>query len=847
MKTEYHRLLSRQIRRHLNQHGPSDPLSPEIERLLEAISQTYETNDTERRFLEHTISVNSEELNSANASIREKNESLRELLEERSKLLESRTEENEEMLHLLHQYRSAMDQSLIVSITDTKGIITYVNDNFCLISGYVREELIGQPHNIVRHPQSDRTLFAQLWKTIQSKQIWKGVIANRKKNGEKYYVRATILPLLDKNGRILEYMALREDITSQIIYQEQLQLQQERISSIFNTQENIVLIVDEVLGIVDANRRFFETFGFDSIDTYRGAHCSFGELFVKKEGFLYPLETQNEAEWFNALSEQLPLNPMLCRESGDTEQIIKLHITPIILEHRPHHLVTLVDVTELETARAKAQIAEQAKSQFLATMSHEIRTPMNGISGFVQLLGHTRLDEKQKRYIELIGRSMESLMQIINDVLDFSKIESGQLELELLPCNLFTEIESAFLLLSEKAREHRIHYAFHIDERIAECVVIDVLHLKQVLINLLSNAIKFTPDEGHVALHVTLESTNSTHEELLFSVVDSGIGIPKERQEKIFQPFAQADSSTTRRFGGTGLGLSISTSLVAHMGGTLKVRSQEHHGSTFYFALEAERCTQKPTLKEHLQRCRVTLIESPTFSNLNNVASLLEHFGVAFERIAVSDLAQIPDDSDVLLITSERSILKPYTLARCILMDTKAQEEDANDHLFIINRFESCPSTLYNTLLRLNLIQTPPSQPTTIDSVSLDILVAEDYEINRMLIEELLGGYSGIRVTFAHDGFEAVEAALARPYDLILMDINMPNLGGIEATARIRAHLGDALPIVALTANALEGDRERFLAAGMNDYLSKPLSFEEFDASFAPMPKRLNQPHRPLR
>ncbi|MBN2895098.1 MAG: PAS domain S-box protein [Campylobacterales bacterium] len=590
MKHELHRLLLRQIKRHLGKNQHSDQFDPHLQELLEAISQTYETNDRERRFLEHTISVNTEELNSANARIHETNESLRTLLDERSKLLESRTQENEQMLHLLHQYRHAMDQSLIVSMTDIHGVITYVNDNFCHISGYTREELLGHSHSIVRHPNAEASLFEDLWRTISAKQIWIGTIPNRKKTGEEYVIRATIVPLLDKEGTILEYMALCEDITSQIRYQEELQRQQERISHIFNTQENIILIVDPQEGIIDANRRFFDTFGFESIGHYRQSVTAFGTLFERRDGYLDPSSPKEEAAWFNALTQEAHQGGQILYRRGESELIFKLTITPITLERRAHHLLTLVDVTELEHARAKAEVAEQAKSRFLATMSHEIRTPMNGISGFIQLLGRTTLDDKQKRYIELIGKSMDSLMHIINDVLDFSKIESGQIELDYHPCHLFSEVESAFLLLSEKAREGAITYTLEMDQQIAECLIVDVLHLKQVLINLLSNAIKFTPKEGKVALHVRVESTNEQTQRIRFAVVDTGIGIPKERQQKIFMPFAQADSSTTRRFGGTGLGLSISASLVTHMGGTLEVSSEEHCGSTFYFTLEAERC-----------------------------------------------------------------------------------------------------------------------------------------------------------------------------------------------------------------------------------------------------------------
>ncbi len=483
---------------------------------------------------------------------------------------------------LLEQYKHAMDESLIVSKTDSRGIITYVNRRFTQTNGYSEEELIGKPHSIIRHPDTPASVFKEMFDTISNGDIFRTTLKNRTKTGKSYYVNLSICPIVNENGEIVEHIGICEDITM------------------------------------------------------------------------------------------------------------------------------------IQNSLLKAEEAEQIKSAFLANMSHEIRTPLNGIVGFVQLLANSSLDPKQRHYVSIIQNSIDTLMHIVNDILDFSKIQEGKIEIELTQMNPTHQLNTVFPLFMSLADEKKIDYKLSLDNRLHECLKLDVFRLKQVMTNLISNALKFTPEGGNVLVRVEVVEDTADYQVLHFYVRDTGIGIPLAKQGKVFEKFTQADSSTTRQFGGTGLGLSISYAMVGLMGGVLEVQSAEGEGSTFGFKLKSIKCTPSENRSDTLQE-----------------------------------------------ITA----------------------------------------------------QTP---------LSLNILVAEDYDVNQILIDELLTHKYGIKADFANNGEIAEEMAAAKNYDLILMDANMPVMDGLEATRRIRQIRPD-VPIVALTANALEGDRERFLAAGMNDYLTKPL------------------------
>lgn len=487
----------------------------------------------------------------------------------------------------MEQYKSAIEESMIVSRTNAQGIILYVNPLLVHISGYSEEELLGQPHSIVRHPDTPSTVFKGMWHTLKRGRNWHGMLQNLTKTGESYFVKMLICPIVDENGKILEYLGLCED------------------------------------------------------------------------------------------------------------------------------------VTEIEKNRLRAQEAERIKSAFVANMSHEIRTPINGIVGFIHLLSKTALDSVQRRYVTIVESSLETLLHIVNDVLDISKIEEGKIEIEWIPSNPKTQLLPLFELFNPQAQNKRIDYQLKMDERMENCLILDILRIKQVLSNLISNALKFTPEEGVVQLKIEVVGDTANSQTLKFSVTDTGIGIPKAKQSKIFEKFTQADTSTTREYGGTGLGLSIVYAMVELMGGKIEIQSEEGEGSTFSFEINAQKC----------------------------------------------------EVSESNLLSTEDSAITPLPLR---------------------------------------------------------VLVVDDYEINRMLIGELLSYHYGIEADFACNGEEAVTMVKNNTYHLVFMDVNMPVMDGIEATRLIRKEY-PTLPIIALTANVMNKDAQELTAQGMSDYLAKPLEHDELD------------------
>ena len=485
--------------------------------------------------------------------------------------------------YLLEQYKQAVDHTTIVSKTDLHGIITYVNEPFIKLSGYTQEELIGQPHTIMRHQDTPSEIFADMWATILNKKIWYGIIHNRAKDGTKNTLKSTITPIINHSGEIVEYLAIREDIT------------------------------------------------------------------------------------------------------------------------------------ELNHAKEVAERSAQLKGEFLANMSHEIRTPMNGILGFTELLSQAKLEHREQKYLDIINSSTHSLMGLINDILDYSKLESGKFELNYHPVDPFDEFEKMSQLFLLRMQEKDIAFNLKIDEQIPQTLEVDSLRVQQVVTNLIGNALKFTPEKGKIDFHVSLLHKSEKYANIRINVKDSGIGISAEQQRVIFKAFKQAQSSTSRKFGGTGLGLSISTNLVHLMGSDLKVKSEENKGSHFYFDLDLKISSQE-ALKE----------------------------------------------------------------------DQKNLHQN-NEHL----------------------------------NFSGKILAADDNPVNRMLLEELLKPYD-IELSLATNGKEALALCKETNFDLILMDIKMPVMDGITALEQLKTQNYTA-PVVALTANAMEGDKNKFLNQGFDNYLAKPI------------------------
>ncbi len=688
-------------------------------------------------------------------------------------------------------------------------------------------------------------------------------------NGRITWVSTTKVPLKRADGKVIGTLGISRDITNHVEISQTLQLERDRLRTLIDHLPDFVFIKDAEARFVTVNRALYELYG-----------CHSEAEVIGKTDFDFS-SPENSERYYRDDMEVIRTGKMLTGRDelaisaeGETHWLLTTKVPLRALDGRVVGLVGIArDITqrklaeqELTHAKEAAEVANRAKSEFLANMSHEIRTPMNAIIGMTELVLDTPLQHQQKDYLETVLSSAESLMGIINDILDFSKIESGRLEIENYPVDLREWLGDSIKPLALRAHAKKLELAYHVSPAVPQFVRTDGLRLRQIIVNLLGNAIKFTR-YGEVVLDVQFlksdsipDSNGQSLDRIHLQVSDTGIGIAPEQQKRVFEAFEQEDMSTTRTYGGTGLGLAISSRLTQLMGGKIWVESVPGEGSTFHVIVPIGPVRPEEITRTRLDVSALTGVRIMIVDDNATNRKILEEMCLnwrmrptvvsgANEALTELKAAQSRQESYDLIITdASMPEVDGFTLAEEIQKDPSFEGMlvmmlSSLDRQMDIKRCNDMGIRSYLTkpikqsdlfdaianVLDLSVKRIDAAKDDTVDIPAirpLKILLAEDSLANRKLAIGLLSRW-GHQIDVAVNGEEAVHAIVQKRYDVVLMDVQMPEMDGLTATRAIRRREATGnipfTPIIALTAHAMKGDRERCLEAGMDDYITKPI------------------------
>ncbi len=764
---------------------------------------------------------------------------------------------------------------------DSQGCIIGWNPSAEQMFGWSREEALGQRVAELVVPEQHRADHVRgLAKYLQTGE---GPVLNRlievialRRDGSGFPVELAISPL-QCDGRVV-FNAFLHDISERSQAEEErqrhareLEASEERYRTLVEHSPEAIVVLDSQSGrFVDCNRNALTLLEMSQEELLasrpdeispplqpdgRSSHDAAGAYIQAA------VEGQKPVfDWVHRTKSGrcIPCEVRLVWFPSAQGQLLRASITDVTWRKQIE--------AELRTAKEEAEAADRAKSEFLANMSHEIRTPMNGIIGMSELLSGTELRSDQQEFLRLIQQSADSLLRLLNDILDFSKIEAGRLELETVDFGLQDCVVRAIQVLALRAADKGLELACRIDPQIPDRLRGDPGRLRQIIVNLVGNAIKFT-EVGEVVVDVSPEGMDEGPARLHLSVRDTGIGIPEDKQAQIFDAFTQADASTTRKFGGTGLGLAISAKLVQMMNGRIWLDSQVGEGTTFHVVVELGiAADQSPPRTAELAQLRdlPVLVVDDNSTNRRILQELLTNWRmhpvcVGDGRQALAELERAKERGEgfhlVLLDyhmpgmngveLAEEARRRKLTACPMVMLSSsvsglKVERLAAAGIVKFMNK-PVIPSELLEAMLAaLGVIaeQLTPADHLTEYLGPRKILLAEDNLLNQKVAYGLLSRW-GQHVTIVDNGQEAVDALAQEPFDLVLMDVQMPEMNGYEATAEIRRReqgTGHRTPIIAMTAEAMKGDRERCLEAGMDDYVAKPIDAAQLYMAISQVP-----------